>query len=179
MLAIRSTPRVAAIVAAVAGACLMLGGCGGGSAGGTAAAGSTSGAAAPAGGSSSASSAPSVPGFAAPKLTGNFCTDLNKMGSNLPKIPAKDKDNLAALEANGGQLFKEAAAYFTALANEAPAQAGPELKIIAAAYTSIANGGISGGSVSQLEKQMAGITTQGKTGQAFISLITYVSTHCH
>jgi hypothetical protein len=178
MLAIRSTPRVAAIVAAVAGACLVLGGCGGGSAGGTAAAGSTS-SAAPAGGSSPASSAPSVPGFALPKLTGNFCTDLTKMGSNLPKIPAKDKDNLAALEANGGQLFKEAAAYFTALANEAPAQAGPELKIIANAYTSIANGGISGGSVSQLEKQMQGIATQGKTGQAFISLITYVSTHCH
>lgn len=177
MLAIRSTPRVAAIVAAVAGACLMLGGCGGSSAGGTAA-GSTS-SAAPAGGSSPASSAPSVPGFALPKLTGNFCTDLNKMGSNLPKIPAKDKDNLAGLEANGGQLFKEAAAYFTALANEAPAQAGPELKIIANAYTSIANGGISAGSVSQLEKQMQGITTQGKTGQAFISLITYVSTHCH
>ena len=178
MLAIRSTPRVAAIVAAVAGACLVLGGCGGGSAGGTAAAGSTS-SAAPAGGSSPASSAPSVPGFALPKLTGNFCTDLNKMGSNLPKIPAKDKDNLAALEANGGKLFKAAAAYFTALANEAPAQAGPELRIIANAYTSIANGGISGGSVSQLEKQMQGLTTQGKTGQAFISLITYVSTHCH
>ena len=72
-----------------------------------------------------------------------------------------------------------AAAYFTALANEAPAQAGPELKIIANAYTSIANGGISGGSVSQLEKQLQGLTTQGKTGQAFISLITYISTHCH
>ena len=177
MLAIRSIPRVAAIVAAVAGACLMLGGCGGGSAGGTAA-GSTS-SAAPAGGSSPASSASSVPGFAMPRLTGNFCTDLTRMSSNLPKIPAKDKDNLGALEANGGQLFKAAAAYFTALANEAPAQAGPELKIIANAYTSIANGGISGGSVSQLEKQLQGITTQGKTGQAFISLITYISPDCH
>ena len=44
MLAIRSTPRVAAIVAAVAGACLMLGGCGGGSIGGSAASGSSAGA---------------------------------------------------------------------------------------------------------------------------------------
>jgi hypothetical protein len=182
MLAIRSTPRVAAIVAAVAGACLMLGGCGGGSIGGSAAAGSTSSAAASAGSSSPAasSSAPAVAGFAAPKLTGHFCTDLNNMGKNMPKVPAGDKNDLAALEANGGQLFKEAAAYFTALANEAPPQAAPELKIIAAAYSSMASGGIgAAGSMAQLAKQMEGITTHGKSGQAFISLITYVSTHCH
>jgi hypothetical protein len=181
MLAIRSTSRVSAIVAAAAGAALMLGGCGGGSSG-TAAGGSTpTPTSAPAGSSSPAasSSAPALAGFALPKLTGHFCTDLDNMGKNLPKVPAGDKNDLAALEANGGQLFKEADAYFTALANEAPPQAGPELKIIASAYGSMGNGDITAGSVAQLEKQMAGITSHGAAGKAFLSLITYVSTHCH
>ncbi len=31
----------------------------------------------------------------------------------------------------------------------------------------------------QLEQQMQGITTKGKTGQAFIGLVTYLATHCH
>jgi hypothetical protein len=178
MLAIRSTPRVSAIVAAVAGACLLLGGCGGGSLG-AAAAGSSAGASAAGSTPAASSSAPALSGLPTPKLTGHFCTDLNNMGKNMPKIPAGDKNDLAALEANGGQLFKEAAAYFNALANEAPPQAGPELKIIAAAYSSMAGGNITAGSVAQLEKQMASVTTHGKTGQAFLSLITYISTHCH
>jgi hypothetical protein len=180
MLAIRSTPRVAAIVAAVAGACLLLGGCGGGSSGGTAAAGSSASASAPAASSAPASSsAPALAGLPTPKLTGHFCTDLDNMGKNLPKVPAGDKNDLAALEANGGQLFKKASAYFTALANEAPPQAATELKLIASAYTSMASGGINASSLAQLEKQMGSVTTHGKSGQAFLGLVTYIETHCH
>jgi hypothetical protein len=189
MLAIRSTTRVSAIIAA-AGACLMLAGCGGGSVPGASAAapasssaavGGSSSAAAPASSSPAAgsSSAPAVAGYTAPKLTGHFCTDLDNMGNNLPKVPAADKESLAALEANGGQLFKEFAGYFTSLANEAPPQAAPELRIIAAAYASMGNGNLTASSVAQLTQQMEGITTHGQTGKAFLSLITYISTHCH
>lgn len=178
MLAIRSTSRLAAIAAA-AGACLILAGCGGGSAGGTAAAGNTSSAAASASSSSTGSgSGSAVAGFPAPKLTGHFCTDFTNIGKNMPKIPAADR-NMAFLQAHGSQFFKEAAAYFTGLANEAPPQASGELKIIASAYDSLASGSVTASSVAQLEKQMGAITTHGKTGQAFISLVSYLTTHCH
>ncbi len=177
MFAIRSAPRVAAIAAAAASGCLMLSGCGGGSSGG--ATGSA------AGGSSASSSAPiassaaSVPGLPSAKLTGNFCTDFTNISRNLPKVPAEDKHNLSALQAHGGQFFKSAAAYFNGLAGEAPPQAAAELKIIASAYSSLGSGSISASSVGELEKQMEGITTKGKSGEAFIGLVTYIATHCH
>jgi hypothetical protein len=179
MLAIRSTPRVSAIVAAAAGACLMLGGCGGGST--PAAAGNTSSATATAGGGSTgsgSSGSSTVAGFSAPKLTGHFCTDFTNIGRNLPKVPAADRNSLAALQAHGGQFIKAAAAYFNGLAGEAPPQASAELKIIASAYSSLAGGAVSASSVTQFEKQMQSLTTSGKTGQAFIGLVTYITTHC-
>jgi hypothetical protein len=177
MFAIRSTPRVAAIAAAAAASgCLMLSGCGGGSGGGStgSAAGGSS-----AGSSPTASSAASVPGLPSAKLTGHFCADFTNISRNLPKVPAEDRHNLSALQAHGGQFFKSAAAYFNGLAGEAPPQAAAELKIIASAYSSLGSGSISASSVGELEKQMEGITTKGKTGEAFIGLVTYIATHCH
>jgi hypothetical protein len=177
MLAIRSTPRVSAIAAA-AGACLLLSACGGGSAGGSTV-GSSSSSGGGGGSTPAASSAASVPGLPSAKLTGHFCKDFTNLSHNLPKVPTADKNNLSALHANGGGFFKSAAAYFNGLAAEAPPQAASELKIIAAAYSSLANGSLTASSVSQLEQQMQGITTQGKTGQAFVGLVTYLATHCH
>ena len=182
MFAITSIPRVAAFAAAAAAsACLVLSGCGGGSLGaastGSSSGGSSSGGSSP-GGSSSGGSTASVAGFPAPKLTGHFCADLSNLGHSMPKIPAADR-NKAFFLAHGSQFFQAAAAYFNGLAGEAPAQAAPELKIIASAYGSLGSGSFSGSSVSQLEKQMTGITTHGKTGQAFIGLVTYITTHCH
>src|SRR6266436_3800835 len=104
MLAIGSTPRVSAIAAAaVAGACLLLSACGGGSAGG-----STAGSSSSSGGGSTpaASSAASVPGLPSAKLTGHFCKDFTNLSHNLPKVPTADKNNLSALQANGGGFFK-------------------------------------------------------------------------
>jgi len=170
MFAIRSTPRLAAIAAA--SACLVLSGCGGGSTGG-----STTGSSS--GGTAASSSAPAVAGLPSAKLTGNFCKDFSNISHNLPKVPAADKNNLAALQANGGQFFTSAAAYFNGLAAEAPPQAAAELKIIAGAYKSLASGSVSASSAKQVEKQMESITTSGKTGQAFIGLVTYLTTHCH
>lgn len=176
MFAIRSTPRVAAIAAAAA--CLVLSGCGGGSIGGSTA-GSSSGGSSSGGAPAASSSAAAVTGLPSAKLTGHFCKDFLNISRNLPKVPAADKNNLAALQANGGEFFKSAAAYFNGLAAEAPPQASAELKIIASAYSSLASGSISASSVKQVEKQMESITTSGKTGQAFISLVTYLTTHCH
>ena len=182
MFAIRSTTRAAGIAAAVAAsACLVLGGCGGGSLG-AAAAGAASTAASSGGGSagggSAGGSAAGVAGFPAPKLTGHFCADFSNLGHSMPKIPAADR-NKAFFLAHGSQFFKAAAGYFNGLAGEAPAQAAPELKIIASGYDALGAGAFSADSVSQLEKQMTAITTHGKTGQAFISLVTYLTTHCH
>lgn len=182
MFAIRSTPRAAAIAAAAAAsACLVLSGCGGGSLG-TASAGSSSGSSssgpASGGGSAGSGSSGTVAGFPAPKLTGHFCADFSNLGHSMPKIPAADR-NKAFLLAHGGQFFKAAAGYFNGLAGEAPAQAAPELKIIASAYDALGAGTFSSGSVSQLQQQMTAITTHGKTGQAFIGLVTYITTHCH
>jgi hypothetical protein len=171
MFAIRSTPRLAAIAAAAAaGACLVLSGCGGGSA---------SPAASSSSGVSPAASSSAAAALGSTKLTGHFCTDFTNLSHNLPKVPAADKNNLAALQAHGGQFFQSAAAYFKGLAGEAPPQAAAELKIIASAYGSLANGATSASSVSQVEKQMASITSKGKPGQAFIGLVTYITTHCH
>ena len=174
MLAIRSTPRVSAIAAAVAGACLMLSACGGGSSGGSAP--GTGGSSA--GGGSGSASAAAVPGVPSAKLTGHFCTDFTNISRNMPKVPQSEND-LSALQANGGEFFKSAAAYFNGLADEAPPQASTELKIIASAYTALGGGAGSASSVKQVEKQMASITTTGKTGQAFLGLVTYIATHCH
>jgi hypothetical protein len=41
------------------------------------------------------------------------------LSHNLPKVPDADKNNLAALQAHGGQLFQAAAAYFNGLAGPA------------------------------------------------------------
>jgi len=92
--------------------------------------------------------------------------------------PAHDL-TLTARQAHGGQFFQAAAAYFNGLAGEAPPQAATELKVIAAAYSSLADGAVNAASASQLEQQMSSITTQGKSGQAVLGLVTYLTTHCH
>jgi hypothetical protein len=171
MVAISFAPRVTAVAAAAAAsAWLVLSGCGGSSGG----SGSSSGSSPAASGS-----APALAGLPSAKLTGHFCKDFQNLSSNLPKVPEADKNNLAALQTHGGQFFQAAAGYFNGLAGEAPPQAATELKIIAAAYSSLASGAVNAASVSQLKQQMSSITTQGKSGQAFLSLVTYLTTHCH
>jgi hypothetical protein len=179
MLAIRSTPRVSAIVAAVAGACLMLGGCGGGSIGGSAATtGSSAGASAPAG--SSSSPAPvSTASAAKGLLTGHFCTDFTHLGQTLGKLtPAQSKN----LEQNRGEavaFLTQAAADFNGLANEAPGKVGPFMHTLASEYQSLASAAGSGASLSQLKNEAKNVDTVGKSGAAFRQLIQYLVTACH
>ena len=181
MLAIRSTPRVAAIVAAVAGACLMLGGCGGGSIGGSAATGS-SGAASSAGASSSSSSSPapvSTASAAKGLLTGHFCTDFTHLGTTLGKLtPAQSK----SIEQNRGEavaFLQQAAADFNGLANEAPGKVGPFMHTLAAEYQSLASDAGTGASLSQLKNEAKNVDSVGKSGAAFRQLIQYLVTACH
>src|ERR1022692_2972010 len=112
MLAIRSTPRVSAIVAAVAGACLMLGGCGGGSIGGSAPpTGSSAGPSAPAG--SSSSPAPvSTASAAKGLLTGHFCTDFTHLGQTLGKLTPAQSKNLEQNRRDAVAFLTQAAAAF-------------------------------------------------------------------
>jgi len=180
MLAIRSTPRVAAIVAAVAGACLMLGGCGGGSIGGSAATGSSAGASAPAASSSSSAPAPASTASAAKGLlTGHFCTDFTHLGTTLGKLtPAQSK----SIEQNRGEavaFLQQAAADFNGLANEAPGKVGPFMHTLAAEYQSLASDAGSGASLSQLKNEAKNVDSVGKSGAAFRQLIQYLVTACH
>jgi hypothetical protein len=178
MLAIRSTPRVAAIVAAVAGSCLMLGGCGGGSIGGSAATGSSAGTSGPA--ASSSSPAPvSTASAAKGLLTGHFCTDFTHLGQTLGKLtPAQSKN----LEQNRGEavaFLTQAAADFNGLANEAPGKVGPFMHTLASEYQSLASAAGSGASLSQLKNEAKNVDTVGKSGAAFRQLIQYLVTACH
>src|ERR1700685_3665674 len=109
MLAIRSTPRVSAIVAAGAGACLMLGGCGGGSTGG-AASGSSGGASAQASSSSSASAPASTAKAAKGLLTGHFCTDFTHLGTTLGKLTPAQSKNIEQNRPEAVAFLEQAAA---------------------------------------------------------------------
>jgi hypothetical protein len=178
MLAIRSTPRVAAIVAAVAGACLMLGGCGGGSTGGSAATGSSPGASAPA--ASSSSPAPvSTASAAKGLLTGHFCTDFTHLGTTLGKLTPAQSKNIEQNRPEAVAFLEQAAADFNGLANEAPGKVGPFMHTLAAEYQTLASAAGSGASLSQLKNEAKNVDSVGKSGAAFRQLIQYLVTACH
>jgi hypothetical protein len=177
MLAIRSTPRVSAIVAAVAGACLMLGGCGGGSTGGSAA-GSSSGASAPASGSSSAPAPASTAKAAKGLLTGHFCTDFTHLGTTLGKLTPAQSRNIEQNRPEAVAFLEQAAADFNGLANEAPSKVGPFMHTLASEYQSLASAAGSGASLTQLKNEAKSVDTVGKSGAAFRQLIQYLVTAC-
>ena len=182
MLAIRSTPRVAAIVAAVAGACLMLGGCGGGSIGGSAASGNSAGASASAGSSSSSSSSPapvSTASAAKGLLTGHFCTDFTHLGQTLGKLTPAQSKNIEQNRPEAVAFLEQAAADFNGLANEAPGKVGPFMHTLAAEYQTLASAAGSGASLSQLKNEAKNVDSVGKSGAAFRQLIQYLVTACH
>jgi hypothetical protein len=178
MLAIRSTPRVAAIVAAVAGACLMLGGCGGGSIGGSAASGSSAGASASA--TSSSSPAPvSTASAAKGLLTGHFCTDFTHLGTTLGKLTPAQSKNIEQNRPEAVAFLEQAAADFNGLANEAPGKVGPFMHTLAAEYQTLASAAGSGASLTQLKNEAKNVDTVGKSGTAFRQLVQYLVTACH
>ena len=178
MLAIRSTPRVAAIVAAVAGSCLMLGGCGGGSIGGSAATGSSAGTSGPA--ASSSSPAPvSTASAAKGLLTGHFCTDFTHLGQTLGKLTPAQYKNIEQNRPEAVAFLEQAAADFNGLANEAPGKVGPFMHTLASEYQSLASAAGSGASLSQLKNEAKNVDTVGKSGAAFRQLIQYLVTACH
>jgi hypothetical protein len=157
--------------AAVILACAALAGCGGGSG---SAANSTN--AAPSTGSSSPAGHAAASGG---KLTGNFCTDFNNIGTNI-QIPANAQGSLSALRQHGAPYLAKVASYFDGLAAEASPQAGQELRVLASDYRAIAQSISSGSaqSLSKLEGEIVALTTKGATGSAFRQLLTYVATKC-
>jgi hypothetical protein len=181
MLAIRSTPRVSAIVAAVAGACLMLGGCGGGSIGGSAATGSSGGTSSAGSGSSSSSSPAPVSTASAAKglLTGHFCADFTHLGTTLGKLTPAQSKNIEQNRPEAVAFLAQAAADFNGLANEAPGKVGPFMHTLAAEYQSLASAAGSGASLTQLKNEAKNVDSVGKSGAAFRQLIQYLVTACH
>ena len=57
------------------------------------------------------------------KLTGNFCTDFNNIGTNI-QIPASAQGSLSALQRHAVPYLNRIASYFDGLAAEAPPPAG-------------------------------------------------------
>ena len=86
----------ALVTAVLAGACLTLAGCGGSSSSSGSAAGGPN---IPASSVSSASAAAAAGGTAG-KLTGNFCTDFQNMGTNI-SVPANARGSLSAFKQYG------------------------------------------------------------------------------
>jgi hypothetical protein len=175
MLAIKSTSRVSAVIAA-AGACLLLGACGGGS-NGTAASGSSSPSSA-SGGSSSSSSAPAPTSTATPEkglLTGHFCTDFITLGSDLDSI---DESKINSSRSAAADEMDQIAADFDGLGKEAPPKIRSAMHTIASQYSSLGNAARSGTSISDLKKQVSNLEKGGATGAAFEKVTTYMTTSC-
>ncbi len=168
----RSTARWAVQgAAALALSCAAVAGC------------STSGGSSPgaAGSAPAAASSPSAGGASANtgKLTGNFCTDLKNIGTNMP-IPGSVSDSIATTEQHDGRYLKQVAAYYNKLAAEAPPQVGQDINRIASAYKQLASSVVKGGtlSLSQIEQQMSSLTSSGPSAKAFKQLVVYVTTKC-
>jgi hypothetical protein len=169
--------RLAAlVVSVVAGACVTLAGCGGNPSGSSGSGTSVSGGVnIPASSTSPSASATSGSG----KLTGDFCNDFKNIGEHV-KVPANVTGSLSELRQNGVPALNTVAAYFDALAGEAPAKAGQELRVIAADYRALAASITSGNtnSLSKVVSQMENLTTNGASGTAFRQLIAYMATKC-
>jgi hypothetical protein len=162
------------VIAAVAGTCVTLAGCSSGPA--------SSDSSPPASGPSAAATAvPSpVPGGAPiGKLTGNFCNDFKRIGTNF-QLPASAQGSLGAAQQTGVRYLNELEAYFTGLAKEAPPQVANDLHTIAADFQSTASAisSKSLSSLSKIETKLQNLTTNGASGAAFRNLISYLVTKC-
>lgn len=134
-----------------------------------------------AGSAPAAASSPSAGGASANtgKLTGNFCTDLKNIGTNMP-IPASVSGSLATMERHDGRYLNQVSGYYSKLAAEAPPQVGQDINRIASAYQQLASSVVKGGSLSlsQIEQQMSSLTSSGPAAKAFKQLVVYVTTKC-
>jgi hypothetical protein len=176
MLAIQSTSRVSAVIAA-AGACLLLGACGGGS-NGTSASGSSS--SSPASSGSSSSSAPAPAHSVAPAkglLTGDFCKDFIGLGDAVTPSKAEEKkidtDRSAAAD-----FMDKIAADFDGLGKEGPPKIQKAMHTIASQYTALGDAARSGKSLTDLKKQADQLQSGGATGAAFEKVTTYMESSC-
>jgi hypothetical protein len=163
----RAVPGTAVLILS----CAALAGCG--SSGGS----SPSAASAP----SSGGSSPSAGNASAHngKLTGNFCTDLKNIGTNI-RIPPANASDPAAIQRRDSRYLNQVVAYYNKLASEAPPQAGKDIRLVASAYQRLASSiaSESAGSLGKLEQQVAALTSSGAVGNAFKQLIVYVTTKC-
>jgi hypothetical protein len=171
MLASRSIPRVPALAALAAGACLFLGACGGSSS--------------PSAGPSSSptgfgSGSPIATHKATPSkglLTGHFCKDLVNLGK-VANLSAAETKKIGQDRSAAVTYLEQAAANFEALGKEGGSQVHSFMHVLAGQYETLASSAASGSSLSKMQQQAAGVETQGASGQAFRKLVKYVRTNC-
>jgi hypothetical protein len=162
--------RAALVISVVAGACVTLAGCSGSSSSSTAA-----GPNHPVAVDTSPAPVPSTSG----QLTGKFCNDFKSIAA-IARLPANATGSLSELQKNGVPALNKAVTYFDGLAAEAPPKPAQALRVIAADYKAMA-ASISSGNTDSLSKaasQIANLTTNGSSGDAFRQLITYSLTKC-
>jgi hypothetical protein len=164
--------RAALVISVVASGCVLLVGCGGSNGSnnsGSSAAGPMKKAT-----NDSSTSAGSTSGTGV-RLTGDFCSDFKNIGQNV-KIPGDAQGSLSTLQKQVVNYLVRSATYFTGLADEAPAQAENEFRLIAKDYQAIAESVYQGniGSLSKIEKQMESLAS----GDAFRQMVSSVTTKC-
>jgi len=113
------------------------------------------------------------------KLTGHFCTDVQKIGASA-RLPADAQGSLSAAKQHGVPYLGQLRAYFNGLAGEAPAKLKSSLRTIAATVQQLA-AAVSAGNYSspaKIEQQLQSLSTNGPSGTAFRNLLAYMVTKC-
>lgn len=165
-------------IAVAACACAMLAGCGPARGGTTGAGpGRPRSATAPATGSGGPST-PGAAGTSPAQVTGNFCTDFAHLKDHIPAIPPGDKGNVQALRRDATRLLAAAAAYFTALAGEAPPAVASALRTIASGYQRDEGVAQSQGSAASLEHLIRTAQYAGPALSALRVVAHYYASHC-
>lgn len=112
-------------------------------------------------------------------LTGNFCSDMAKIGQRLNKIPAPpDRLSLSAERAYARQALTQLEAAFNGLAAEAPPDVAAGIHKLTGVYQSVANDITNFGSLAQLKAEEHKITTDPAYLSALRVLVRYMAAHC-
>jgi len=112
-------------------------------------------------------------------LTGNFCSDIVKMGQRLDKIPPPvNKGNLPADQAYARAVLTQVEAAFNGLAAEAPPNVAAAIHNLTGVYQSEANNITNYGSLAQIKAQERKLTTDPAYLSAVRVLVMYMATKC-
>jgi hypothetical protein len=154
--------RSQALLAAVAGGCLILCACG---------------SAATPGAAGSAAASPTAATRTAPLIvTGHFCADLDAFMRNVPATPPTRQTSEAVARENLRKLLRSTVRGFTALKAEGPAKLHRPLRKIIGVYKADERALTTSRSLAQISEGMVREDSAGTA--AFQRLLEYISVSC-